>query len=213
MENITEAAAREIHLAGDNSHCGADACGEAAAVAIGDRRLCVEHFVPVCMQEVESRSDWLKKTPYDASATDAFKKFIAACIEQARNLVDDERVADGHTKSRVQEFLRRISQTALRLRRSPRLSSSVPIILRREDSGRTWEEETWTISVSLHGASLVCRHPVETGGSLVLSRRDRANRVQARVVYCRYNSEGWREIGVELLDRDDFWGLAQATAV
>jgi hypothetical protein len=34
--------------------------------------------------------------------------------------------------------------------------------------------------------------------------------VQARVVYCRYNAEGWREIGVELLDRDDFWGLSQA---
>jgi hypothetical protein len=103
-----------------------------------------------------------------------------------------------------------VSQSGQRLRRSPRMSSSVPIFLRREDSGRTWEEETWTITVSQHGASLVCRHPVETGGALVLSRRDRANRVQARVVYCRYNSEGWREIGVELLDRDDFWGLSQA---
>jgi hypothetical protein len=213
MENITEAAVREAHLSGEIAHCGADACAESAAVAIGDRQLCIEHFVPVCMQEVESRSDWLKKSPYDASATDAFKKFIAACIEQARNLVDDDRIADGPAKNRLQEFLHRISQTALRLRRSSRVTSSVPIFLRREDSGRTWEEETWTISVSLHGASLVCRHPVETGGSLVLSRRDRANRVQARVVYCRYNAEGWREIGVELLDRNDFWGLAQATAV
>ena len=30
-------------------------------------------------------------------------------------------------------------------------------------------------------------------------------RAQARVVYCKYDGDGRRQIGVELLDRDDFW--------
>jgi PilZ domain len=212
MENITETT-HAVQLTTDAAHCDVEPCNEPVAAAIDGRQLCLEHFVPMCSREVEARSDILKRTPYDASATDAFKNFVSACTDQARALVEDQSVADGPVKNRLREFLRRVSQSALRLRRSPRLMSSVPIILRREDSGRTWEEETWTITVSLHGASLVCRHPVETGGSLMLSRRDRSSRVNARVVYCRYNAEGWREIGVELLDRDDFWGLAQATAV
>jgi hypothetical protein len=212
MENLTESA-QEVYLSGEMAHCGVEPCNETAAVAIAGKHLCIQHFVPLCTREVELRSDVLKKSPYDASATEALKNFVASCVDQARKLVDDDRAASEPVKSRLHEFLRRVSQTASHLRRSPRLISSVPIILRREDSGRTWEEETWTITVSLHGASLVCRHPVETGGSLRLSKRDRSSRVQARVVYCRYNSEGWREIGVELLDRDDFWGLSQAAAV
>ena len=211
MENLIEAPS-EVRLIEESTPCGMASCDEGAAIAVRGRPLCVRHFIPVCTQEIESRGERLKNG-YDEAATLAFKNFISACAEQASRFIQDDGVADGSTKSRLEEFLRRVSQTGQRLRRSPRMSSSVPIFLRREDSGRTWEEETWTITVSQHGASLVCRHPVETGGALVLSRRDRANRVQARVVYCRYNSEGWREIGVELLDRDDFWGLSQAARI
>jgi hypothetical protein len=208
MENLIEAPP-EVRVIGEDCRCGVERCDGAAAMALRGTPLCVQHFVPMCTQEIELRGDRLKNGYYDDAATQAFKNFIAACAEQASKFMQDESVADGLTKGRLQEFLKRVSQMGQRLRRSPRLSSSVPIFLRREDSGRTWEEETWTITVSQHGASLVCRHPVETGGALVLSRRDRANRVQARVVYCRYNAEGWREIGVELLDREDFWGLGQ----
>jgi hypothetical protein len=209
MENLIEAPA-EVRLIEESALCGMASCSEGAAVALRGTPMCVRHFIPVCTQEIESRGERLRNGLYDEAAMLAFKNFISACAEQASRFIQDNGVSDGSTKSRLEEFLRRLSQSGQRLRRSPRMSSSVPIFLRREDSGRTWEEETWTITVSQHGASLVCRHPVETGGSLVLSRRDRANRVQARVVYCRYNSEGWREIGVELLDRDDFWGLSQA---
>ena len=212
MENLIEAPS-EVRVIEESAACGMTSCDEGAAIALRGTPLCVRHFIPVCTQEIESRGERLKNGLYDEAATLAFKNFIAACAERASRFIQDDGFTDGSTKSRLEEFLRRVSQTGQRLRRSPRMSSSVPIFLRREDSGRTWEEETWTITVSQHGASLVCRHPVETGGALVLSRRDRANRVQARVVYCRYNAEGWREIGVELLDRDDFWGLSRGTAI
>ncbi|HXN71813.1 MAG TPA: PilZ domain-containing protein [Candidatus Acidoferrales bacterium] len=126
-------------------------------------------------------------------------------VEQVQKLSDVEQVPGAPTKSQLLEFLLRASQLSKRLRRSPRLSSTVPVWLRREDPSRTWEEETWTVTVSKHGAGLVCRHPVEAGGKVVLCRRDKGSRAQARVVYCRYDGDGRRQIGVELLDRDDFW--------
>ncbi|HTP43771.1 MAG TPA: PilZ domain-containing protein [Candidatus Acidoferrum sp.] len=209
MENLIEAPP-EVRARTEKGPCGIAPCDGTAAIELRGTPLCLEHFVPVCTQEIEARGDRLKNGYYDEAATQAFKNFIASCAEHASRFLQDSEGAGEFTKGRLEEFLRRVSHMGQRLRRSPRMTSSVPIYLRREDSGRTWEEETWTITVSQHGASLVCRHPVETGGSLVVSRRDRANRVQARVVYCRYNAEGWREIGVELLDRDDFWGLAPA---
>jgi hypothetical protein len=36
--------------------------------------------------------------------------------------------------------------------------------------------------------------------------------VEARVVYSRFDSEGRRHIGVELLGRDDFWDPQQLDA-
>jgi len=59
--------------------------------------------------------------------------------------------------------------------------------------------------LSRHGAGFVCRHPIETGGKVFLLRKDKGTRAEARVVYCRLDSEGSRQIGVELIDRDDFW--------
>jgi hypothetical protein len=186
------------------TYCSSGACSEPAVADFDARRLCMEHFLGVCFQELEARNERLKNQPADAE-TDSLKKFLSASVEQVRKLSEVDRFTDSQTKSQLLEFLLRASQLSKRLRRSPRLSSTVPVWLRREDPSRTWEEETWTVTVSRHGAGLVCRHPVEAGGTVVLCRRDKGSRAQARVVYCRYDGDGRRQIGVELLDRDDFW--------
>lgn len=186
------------------SLCSSEACSEPAVADFDARHLCMEHFLVVCFQELEARNERLKNQPADAE-TDSFKNFLNASVEQVRKLSEVDQFSDSQTKSQLLEFLLRASQLSKGLRRSPRRSASVPVWLRREDPSRTWEEETWTVTVSRHGAGLVCRHPVEAGGKVVLCRRDKGSRVQARVVYCRYDGDGRRQIGVELLDRDDFW--------
>jgi PilZ domain len=184
--------------------CSSEACGEPAVADFDARRLCMEHFLVVCFQELEARNERLKSNAADPE-TDSLRKFLSASVEQVQKLSECDQFTDAQTKSQLLEFLLRASQLSKRLRRSPRLSATVPVWLRREDPSRTWEEETWTVTVSRHGAGLVCRHPVEAGGTVVLCRRDKGSRVQARVVYCRYDGDGRRQIGVELLDRDDFW--------
>jgi hypothetical protein len=186
------------------SYCSSEACGEPAVADFDSRHLCVEHFLVFCFEELEARNARLKNHPADPD-TDAFRKFLNASVEQVQKLSDGDQFPNSQTKSQLLEFLLRASQLSKRLRRSARLSSTVPVWLRREDPSRTWEEETWTVTISQHGAGLVCRHPVEAGGTVVLCRRDKGSRVQARVVYCRYDGDGRRQIGVELLDRDDFW--------
>ena len=91
-------------------------------------------------------------------------------------------------------------------RRSPRKAASIPLWLRQEQ-GRIWEEETETRMLSRYGAGVECRRLVAPGSTLAVVRRDNGQRAQARVVYCRYNAQGHREMGLEFLHCDNFWDL------
>jgi len=92
-------------------------------------------------------------------------------------------------------------------RRSARVPVAFRLWLRREQRGCTWEEETETQLVSRYGAGLECRHRIEPGAQLALTRRDTGQRATARVAYSRYNEHGCREIGLELVGCDNFWEL------
>lgn len=94
-----------------------------------------------------------------------------------------------------------------RARRSPRKPAFVRVWLRRETGDRIWEEDTQTQMLSRHGAAIECRHAVQTGEVLAIIRRDNGKRVNARVAYSKYNPNGDREIGVELLDNENFWNV------
>lgn len=197
----------EVPAAAENSRCHLESCDEPAAADLDDHPLCLQHFVAVSMREMDARNEKVKNESFETVAVKDFKKFLADCETQARKLSEADIPDDVRTKPRILEVLRRVSQLSRGLRRSPRFATSLPVWLRREDPSRTWEEETWTSSVSRYGAGFSCHHPVDIGGEVVLCRRDRGSRMRARVVYSRFDAEGRRQIGVELLDQDDFWDL------
>jgi hypothetical protein len=92
-------------------------------------------------------------------------------------------------------------------RRSNRRATSFPIWLRNEELGAIWEEETETQIVSRYGAGLLCRHLASPESILVIVHRDTGRRAKARVRYSRYNRDGKRELGIEFIDNNNFWGL------
>jgi hypothetical protein len=190
-------------------HCATESCGEPPVAELEARSFCLEHFVTQFVRDLQSRSDQLRSQPFDAAATESFKKLLADCAAQAKELLESDQNLALPGKERLLDILLLTSQLHQRLRRSPRAPKSVSVWLRREDPGQTWEEETWTSSISRHGAGLVCRHRVEPGRTVYLCRRDRGGRAKARVVYSHFDSAGDRQIGVEILDRVDFWDASE----
>jgi hypothetical protein len=210
MENQISLAT-DVRLLLDSISCANPSCEAPAAIDLTGQSLCAEHFLPACLAEIESRNERLRNRPFDPAATDALKTFIADCTKQvemlAANLVEDQRFAQSHLKPVLLDFLLRMSQLSQRIRRGPRTTSSVAVWLRREDPHQTWHEETWTVSVSRHGAALLCRRPVEKGGTVVLCRKDKGSRAEAQVVYSLRDSEGRKQIGVQFCDPINFWDL------
>lgn len=192
-------------------HCSVAPCDGEVAAELNSRSLCLEHFLTESMCELESRSRKLREEAFENSETTAFRDLLSSCAQQAHRLAEGERNADTRTKARLLDILLRASQLSQSLRRSPRVESAVSVYVRLEESGRIWEEETWTSTLSRHGAGLVCRHLVEKGGLVILCRKDKGERARARVVYCHYDGQGRRQIGVEFLDRPDFWDFSKQT--
>ncbi|MGA9889850.1 MAG: hypothetical protein WBQ31_20280 [Candidatus Acidiferrales bacterium] len=197
----------DVRLVLEPSECATDFCHETAAIDFAGQRLCVEHFLPTCMLELESRSARLRELSFEPAATAAFRDFMATCAKQAEQLVAVSRFTHAHGKNGLLDFLLRVSQLSQRIRRSPRKNSTVAVWLRREDPYSTWQEETWTVSVSRHGAGLICHRPVQKGGTLVLCRKDKGSRAEATVVYTMRDAEGRKQIGVQFRDPTDFWDL------
>lgn len=201
METQTESASLLL-TAGDIS-CSVESCRHVVSAEVDSRLFCLNHFLSVSFQELQARHKRLLQKP-DGVAASAFKESLSAWARQAEELAEDVHLEDLQMKA-LQEVLGWISSTGKSLRRSTRTAMAVPVWLRREDPRRTWEEDTWTSTVSRHGAGFVCRHPVEKGGMVILTRKDKGARASARVIYSRIDSEGQRQIGVEFVDRDDFW--------
>ena len=191
------------------TRCTVEACEGAASAKLDTNDVCVEHFLLATVREIDDRAARLKQQPIEAGEMQAWKEFIANCTSQAQRLAQDDRTVDKRTRTRLLDLVLRASHLSQSLRRSARVPATLPIWLRREDPGKSWEEETWTSTVSEHGAGLVCRHLVEPGSTLVLCRRGPGDRARARVVYCRYDSDGRRQIGVEFIDQNNFWELSQ----
>jgi hypothetical protein len=196
----------------DFKQCCVESCGGQGVAQLSTRTLCIDHFVSDSVREIESRANELQGGPWSSSAVAAFKELLATCSAQARALVDAQEASLSPAKDHLLDLLLLTSQSSQRLRRSPRASKSVLIWLRREDPGQTWEEETCTSSISRYGAGLPCRHRVEPGQTVFLCRKDKGGRARARIVYSHFDSSGDRQIGLELLDRDDFWATAELGA-
>ena len=185
--------------------CMTASCAEPAITQLEGRRLCLEHFAGDSLEEIESRRRQLQNDLWNAQAAESFRAFLASCALQARELLDSHQDTVSPAKDRLLDLLLLTSHLNQHLRRSSRSSVSILVWLRREDPGQTWEEETWTSSISLHGAGLMCRHRVEPGQTVFLCRKDKGGRARARIVYAHFDSAGDRQIGLEILDRDDFW--------
>ena len=211
------ASSPELQLLHEPTWCAAASCNSTSAIDFAGRSLCLEHFLPACITEIEARNQRLRSLPFDPAASDALKTFIATCAQQAETLAanalaqpaeqpaTDSCFTPAQLKTSILDFLLRLSQLSQRIRRSPRTTSSISVWLRREDPHQTWHEETWTVSTSLHGAALLCRRPVEKGGTVVLCRKDKGSRAEAQVVYSLRDSEGRKQSGVQFNDPINFW--------
>jgi hypothetical protein len=96
-------------------------------------------------------------------------------------------------------------------RRSQRVVLSLPVTVRTEDATKnsSFEEETHTLVVNLHGALIVLAGKVTKGQKLRLLNRATKEELECRVASLGPISGGKVQVGVEFLKPSpDFWHIS-----
>jgi len=192
---------------GESGLCNADNCATPAVTVLEGRSLCREHFITTCYDQIENYLRQMQGQGFREATAESLRSFLLSCTRQAIDLAQGLDDLENLERARLLDILMRASELARHLRRSPRKEAVIPLQLRSEKLGHAWEEDVQTRVLSRYGALLCCRHEVEPGETLVVVRRDISRQTRARVAWCHLRPEGEREIGLELLNCDNFWDI------
>jgi hypothetical protein len=98
---------------------------------------------------------------------------------------------------------------ASKRRRSERLILDVPLVVRGESTeSKPFHEETFTISVSAHGALVVLGAHLALGQALFLLNLQTQHEIEGRVVRLGSPYGGLAQVGVEFAQpAPDFWSV------
>lgn len=195
-----------------SERCKADGCEKVMVVSLGGQRFCREHFILACYDRLETCTRELQDQRFDEAVIESVRQFLYECLQQAQNLTQKAGDLDNLERARLLDIMSWASELQRRLRRSPRKVAFLPVRLHSLIPGRPWEEETQTQVLSRYGAMVKCEHAVETNQSLLVTRLDTGLQAEARVAWRRPRMVGRKEVGIELLDCENFWGLDWSAA-
>lgn len=190
----------------ESVRCSVQGCEGPAASSLEVHSFCREHFIFTCYEELDECSRWQEGRLSGDRTAESVGRFLVECYLQVANLSSVEEF-NRLERAELLDILLRATHLSCRLRQNPRLTVSIPVQLRCEEPGGTWEEQTQTKQLSPHGALLECQHPVRTGEILLVVRMDTGRQAKARVAWRLRRIGQPQEIGIEFLDHDNFWDV------
>jgi len=192
--------------------CSFLGCEDPAASSLEGCSFCREHFISTCYEQLDQCGSWQEARLSPDRTSESARQFLGECYRQVAQLASNVKEFTGLERAQLIDILLRATDLSYRLRQSPRLAASIPVELRCEEPGGAWEEETQTKQISRYGALLKCQHPVRAEEILLVVRLDTGRQVQARVARQQRKIGEAQEIGIEFLDRDNFWGVDWSAA-
>ncbi len=196
----------------ESVRCSVQGCEGPAAGSLEVHSFCREHFIFTCYEELDECSRWQEARLSPDRTSESVRQFLGECYRQVAQFASNVKEFTGLERAQLIDILLRATDLSRQLRQSPRLAASIPVQLHCEEPGGTWEEQTQTKQLSPHGALLKCQHPVRAGEILLVVRLDTERQVQARVARRQRKIGGVQEIGIEFLNRDNFWGVDWSAA-
>jgi hypothetical protein len=136
---------------------------------------------------------------------DSMRDFLQECVERVTVLAHTRNDLQNIERAQLLDIALWASDIGRRIRRSSRRSASIPVRISSVGMMQSWQEDTRTLVISQHGASLLTSRPVRIGERIEIARRDAERRGVARVVWANPQRSGGSEIGIEILDCGDFW--------
>ncbi len=93
-------------------------------------------------------------------------------------------------------------------RRSERILVDMPVVVRGHSDSRAFQEETFTVTVSAHGALLMLEARVALGQKLIVMNPKNSDEREVRVAYKGAVHAGLAQVAVEFANPSpEFWQM------
>lgn len=188
------------------STCAVSSCGFPACASFENRELCRAHFISACYQRLEQYSgQFLQHEHWHTTSPERLLDTFTQMINQATTLGLTSGDLSSLQQAQLLDILFTAGNLVKNVRRSARRYISIPLKLRYEVTGHNWTEESKTLEVSKHGASLESRLPIVKGEMMTIERVDNHRVAQAAVRWHRRKPDGSQMLGIEFVGSGDFW--------
>jgi hypothetical protein len=194
-----------------SSTCYAPSCDHPGCVCFEGHDFCRAHFIASCYGKLEEYGHQLGKNDHwQMVSSETFVDSLSEIIDRVTTVGLESSDLDGIQQAQLLDILFTAGNLLKNLRRSIRRYASIPLRLRYEVTGHHWTEESNTLEVSQHGASIESRLPIAKGEIMTVERVDNHRSAKAKVRWHRRKADGSQMLGIELLDSGDFFEFGKA---
>jgi hypothetical protein len=179
--------------------CSSPGCEQGSGTVVELRQLCLAHFISTSYGKLQELSQSTHTWTVGGTAWEFARDIIQDCVQTATHFSQAGSNLSNLERARLMDIAIWATELGRRLRRSPRSPKVIAIRLISEKPGNCWEEETYTLDISRHGARTKCQHKLKKDDTLKVLRLDTQEQVESRVVWHRPIKSGAQEVGIEFL--------------
>jgi hypothetical protein len=186
--------------------CSAQECSLPVAASLEGQQLCEEHFILASYRFLDGAAIQLRHSAH-GPATAGIARGLDECMRATTRLAMAADEPNNLARARLIDILLWAADLLKQVRRGPRTDMSVAVVLAGTAGEDSWEEAAKTNTVSRHGASLHCARALAQGEVVKVRRLDNGQEGTARVVWSARKDVGNFEVGLELLNHQNLWGI------
>lgn len=187
------------------ARCNHPHCRKPSIAILENSSLCQSHFVAICYARLDEINELLDQKKLGGRELQMIRSFVDACTSPA--FLQALRARDVKNRDRAQHLDIVVSAAHIltRLRRGPRIDLCVPLRLLGDPLADPRIEDTFTRTVSKHGAMFSCGNPYTRGELMDIVRLDTGDTAIARVAWHRPIGPGQHSVAIEILNSANFW--------
>jgi PilZ domain len=200
-------------MAGKMQQCSWTGCDRAAGAQSAERALCLEHFLEDSQRRVESILQALEAGSGERNLSPEVQSFLSQVVSQTTVLATETRLLGPLQRDTLIELSTKAAEIYRRIQRMPRIARRIACRARTSMLVKEIPELCFTVNVSQRGACLELRQTVKMGQTITLERVDLPGGfARAKVAWTKQLAEQKFAVGIEIADREDFWGLGGSPA-
>lgn len=188
--------------------CAWVGCSKPPRAALETRSLCLEHFLELSQRRLDLIERELEHEPGNRHFPPGTQNLLPEMVSQMSLLAVGTKLL--HPVAREQLISLSATASALhkKLLRPPRFDRHVECLVQFGAIPSDLAETCFTMNISQRGACVETERPLAVKQVITLEQPDTGRRTKAKVIWIHEMAGTTYAVGLELLDPEDFWGLA-----